>query len=441
MRRVLPGVASIVRRALLASGIATGVAAAQAPAPPAGPPTPAPSTGPQAGAANLANCPTSGAAARITDAYRLEAERAVPPGTPRPAASRKVKLRDVVAVRVENLQTLADELACAERDGQTRSVVLYLDDRPLPDLKAYPPTDPKAGVLLFTLRRTEASRDVWTHLLGKPGLSARPTKASIGIDDRFAIPSTAYLDLHVLPRFWLTFWGLLFGLLILIFFSLAKQSGLLRDTAASPTGDKRTPYSLARVQAACWFFVVLAAYLFIGLITGDFSTSITGTVLVLLGLSGVTTVAAAAVDASKDTTAEETRARAALQTLDTEIAKLENDHATAQAAITATPPDPTKLDDLSRIETELEVKRSQLRKVKNESERFDKDILSDANGISFHRFQMATWTLVLGLVFCVQVYRDLAMPEFSQTLLALMGISAGTFVSLKVTEPVVPKRV
>ncbi|HEY9230564.1 MAG TPA: hypothetical protein VIS78_00400, partial [Blastocatellia bacterium] len=62
------------------------------------------------------------------------------------------------------------------------------------------------------------------------------------------------------------------------------------------------------------------------------------------------------------------------------------------------------------------------------------DIIMDKQGVSFHRFQNAVWTLVLGIIFIVQVYKVLAMPQFSETLLGLMGISAGTFLGLKINE-------
>jgi hypothetical protein len=84
-------------------------------------------------------------------------------------------------------------------------------------------------------------------------------------------------------------------------------------------------------------------------------------------------------------------------------------------------------------------RRSQLRKLLNISERIDLDILSDANGVSFHRFQIAAWTLVLGIIFVAQVYRELAMPQFNEMLLGLMGISAGTYLGLKGPEATVPK--
>ena len=68
------------------------------------------------------------------------------------------------------------------------------------------------------------------------------------------------------------------------------------------------------------------------------------------------------------------------------------------------------------------------------SEGFFKDILSDDSGISFHRFQVAGWTVVLGIIFIASVYRVLAMPDFPTELLALMGISSGTYIGFKFPE-------
>ena len=62
------------------------------------------------------------------------------------------------------------------------------------------------------------------------------------------------------------------------------------------------------------------------------------------------------------------------------------------------------------------------------------DILSDANGVALHRFQMVAWTFVLGLVFLYLVYFTFAMPQFSAELLALMGISGGAYLGFKYPE-------
>jgi len=47
---------------------------------------------------------------------------------------------------------------------------------------------------------------------------------------------------------------------------------------------------------------------------------------------------------------------------------------------------------------------------------------------------MAAWTAILGLVFIFSVYGNLAMPTFNGTLLALLGISSGTYVGFKIPE-------
>jgi hypothetical protein len=38
---------------------------------------------------------------------------------------------------------------------------------------------------------------------------------------------------------------------------------------------------------------------------------------------------------------------------------------------------------------------------------------------------MLVWTIVLGFICCVEVYKTLRMPEFNATLLSLVGIRAG----------------
>ena len=65
------------------------------------------------------------------------------------------------------------------------------------------------------------------------------------------------------------------------------------------------------------------------------------------------------------------------------------------------------------------------------------DLLSEDEGegrvITFHRFQIVVWTLVLGVVFVSEVLTKLAMPVFDTTLLTLMGISSGTYLGFKVS--------
>ena len=68
------------------------------------------------------------------------------------------------------------------------------------------------------------------------------------------------------------------------------------------------------------------------------------------------------------------------------------------------------------------------------SKGFFTDILIDAGGVSFHRFQIVAWTLALGFIFLAQVFNYLMMPDFNATLLGLMGISSGTYLGFKFPE-------
>ncbi|HYH45111.1 MAG TPA: hypothetical protein VEG34_05450, partial [Thermoanaerobaculia bacterium] len=216
------------------------------------------------------------------------------------------------------------------------------------------------------------------------------------------------------------------------FFLLARRSDLLRDPVTPPPGA-RAPYSLARLQAAWWFFLILAAYLLIGMVTGDFSTSITGTVLVLAGISAGTAAGSAFIDASKTNRVTEAVDSARAIAMKAEMETLDQKAATLAAEV-RTGGDPAQAHQLAQMEELRAEKVSQHRKLTNQSESFLLDILSDGNGVNFHRFQALAWTVVLGFIFVGHVYRDLAMPDFSNTLLGLMGISSGTYLSLKIPE-------
>ncbi|MFP5284494.1 MAG: hypothetical protein ACLGI9_02030, partial [Thermoanaerobaculia bacterium] len=117
---------------------------------------------------------------------------------------------------------------------------------------------------------------------------------------------------------------------------------------------------------------------------------------------------------------------AEIQSLDKEIAALET-----SARTSGDPAQAHRMADLEELRAE---KLSLYRKITNQSEGFLLDVLSDNYGVNFHRFQALAWTGVLGIIFASHVYRDLAMPQLSETLLGLMGISSGTYLSLKIPE-------
>jgi hypothetical protein len=343
-------------------------------------PTSVPQTDVQAkGSSSKTTCPSEDhfEAVLVKDASGWKAGR----------EQRAVQLREDLMVTVENLSALWAQARCTTPE---KKILLFLDGRPITSVTPDPQTDPRSSTLIFPLRRDEKSRDAWTNLLGYPQWSPREVEVSVGIEGQHALPSTAKVKMAVIPHGWFALWSVVFLLLIILFVWIARGSDVLRLTGADPLVNgpngpvqARKMYSLSRVQGAWWFFLILASYLFIGLITGDYGSTITGTVLVLAGISAGTTLASVVIDA--------------------------NEQAAAVRAGSRPLPPPTTGSLL-------------------------KDILSDANGVSFHRFQMTVWTFVLGIVFVLTVYRELAMPVFSETLLSLLGISAGTYLGMKIPE-------
>lgn len=59
------------------------------------------------------------------------------------------------------------------------------------------------------------------------------------------------------------------------------------------------------------------------------------------------------------------------------------------------------------------------------------EILSDASGVSIHRFQHFLFTLVFVTIFAINSFDALEFAEFSTTQLTLMGISAAAFSGVK----------
>jgi hypothetical protein len=287
-------------------------------------------------------------------------------------------LNDRITLTVRQLPSLLEDV-----DGNCASLVLFLGGMPLKGL-APESCDPQEGQVRFLLVRTDAADEVWHALLGSPGNFYLPVTVSLGTSESLSIPSNiGQFPLVILPRFELYFFFASLAVGIVLYFMLARRSELLRSPAGLPGPDGRRPYSLSRFQLGFWFFVVVAAYLFLWLVTGELNT-ITESILALIGIGSGTALGASLID-------------------------------------TGQPPRPAGT-----------VQR-------RGSGGFLHDVLSDGAGVSLHRLQMFVWTIVLGIIFCSSVYRRLAMPEFSATLLGLMGISSGTYLGFKFPERDEPK--
>jgi hypothetical protein len=187
-----------------------------------------------------------------------------------------------------------------------------------------------------------------------------------------------------------------------------------------PKRSELAQYSLAKTQMAWWLFFIIATYLYIWVAVGDFNT-LTSSTLILFGISIGTTVGSKMVDAGKQAAVEDLKATK--KTLETQVGKL-TEAQTPEAA--------AKSIQLEKVTEQADKLTSKPEEAKTKG--FLIDIMSDENGVSIHRFQMVVWTVVLTIIFVYEVCKNLSMPEFSNTLLTLMGISSGTYVTLKVPE-------
>lgn len=228
----------------------------------------------------------------------------------------------------------------------------------------------------FLLTRTPESLEVWGKVLKKLNGQENIT-VGIGTVQKGFIENIGTAKLVLTTEQGSTWWGLLMIILIIAIFVLGVCSGLLRDMPKkTATGEltkaRDRPFSLARVQMAFWFVLTVGAYTYIWLRTGNIAHVIPDSILALMGISAGTTVVSAVVDSNS--------------------AVQDAEKATGNIL---------------------------------------EDILSDSDGISFHRLQMLVWTIVLGVVFVQKVYANWIMPDFDAQLLGLMGVSSGAYLGFK----------
>jgi hypothetical protein len=184
------------------------------------------------------------------------------------------------------------------------------------------------------------------------------------------------------------------------FFVLAFYSNILRDeindcATFDANAEKirkkigvkffksSNPFSLSRVQLAVWTVIISCSYIYLELCMDNCSsTGINQTALILMGISAAVTTGSTLID-------------------------------------------------------KREIQDGRDRHQNTPSEGFFVDILSDDNGISIHRFQNVIWTAIAIIIYLNEVYSiraGCALPELSETLLALTGISSVTFLALRSQE-------
>ncbi len=147
--------------------------------------------------------------------------------------------------------------------------------------------------------------------------------------------------------------------------------------------NTNAPFNLTKVQFGLWTVIISSVYIYLSLFKGDCADAgINKTALVLMGIFAGTAVASTFIDKN-------------------------------------------------------EINDNRPRHQNRPSQGFFIDILSDANGISLHRFQNFAWTLIAVIVYLYKVSlikTGCDLPELSDTLLALTGISSATYLVMKTKE-------
>ncbi len=373
------------------------------------------------GALMIMPLPVLGAAALEIEGLKCDAEmKGASPGT--------CKMGDRVMAKVSNATLNSWENKEAGRIID--NLVLTLDGQPLVGR----PASYDGKHLIFKLKRNLDNTDnlkAWRSVLARTTLFA-PNKMELAIAltgslGRIA-PRSIQLELVSNLRVYSAIG--LYAFLLFAFVIFARSSSIIRDTA-SRRRDGELPFSLARTQMAWWFFVVLGGFIYIWLVTGDYNT-LTAGVLGLIGISSTTGLAAISMD-----TSNKGEAAIVIQKLKKETAALLAQIKQLEVVLAQTPPNALELNierdqKLQRLdEIAVEQRTGSSVRIPMHNIPFVSDLLQGDQGISFHRFQLVAWTIVLGSIFGYSVFNELRMPELDATLLGLMGISSGTYVGFK----------
>jgi hypothetical protein len=284
---------------------------------------------------------------------------------------------DFIAVELNDLNSFLALQRSLKKKGAADTlseVILYLDGNPMRDIPLWN-VNMKENRLVFQLdRRSDCLakyypyyRFLWSsvHVYASAGFRNGTFLATEGNADKFQLK-------YIRDWSWLLTL-LLIAVLAIVSLILAIKTNLIR------IGDYRSKFSLALTQLAFWTLLISGSFLYIWTVTGELPV-ISGSSLILLGISMATTGGARLIDIQRGT---------------------------------------ARLPD--------------------KSEGFLKDILSDYLGYSVHRTQMFLWTVILGFIFIVDVILKQKMPQFDSSLLELTGISSGAYIGLKTVENVKPK--
>ena len=251
------------------------------------------------------------------------------------------------------------------------------------------------------------------------------------------------------------------------FLWLATTTDVIRDPLAPLRPDGAKPYSLARAQMAFWFFLIACSYVYLWLLTASID-GLNKTALFLVGIPSLTALGAFAIDVGRSQGVNYTVLRVRAEqtdnvpvdlkvtlrekTIPAQRLRIRDVLGQRERLLTARSAIPTGDNDALTVSTrELESNQRELLRLQFELDALEYDLCylnrgpvaqlvldwlteNQSRTVSFHRFQMLAWTLVLSIIFLSRVLDQLTMPEFSDTVLGLMGISSGTYLGFRLPD-------
>lgn len=384
--------------------------------------------------------------------FRFKSPSLAPPDDPQQASAILASFRHALVLLNEMKDALKPGLT-VKINGQTLQGITPSNpgDFPVPERRR-PPHDKDEDTyewLHFTLDRNAANEAAWSKVLARPAFTL-PATLTLAVqcgNDSLDLPSMVHGE-AVDARCTFAVAGMSYGwtslaiAIVLFCFAVfafcAATTDILRDVDGDLRPDGRRPFSLAKSQMAVWFFLIITSFLFLWAVTKQIGT-LNDTCLVLIGIGSGTALGAAVIAAGRDPKRQERYPQAFGYGLKKEEISRQMD-----VLITAARKelDECPVDALPERKAALQARLEALQKQMADFQSMPRaawqrvltDLLSesDSGGVwSFHRFQMFTWTLVLCLIFVVKVWSELKMPDFNTQLLALVGISAGTYLGFK----------
>lgn len=384
--------------------------------------------------------------AEIIDVYRLEQKDY-------PKKHQAAGINDTLVVKFNNLNQATELGLCTQIKSENcnqQKINLYFNGKKIAE------KDPKKGLLgtepdtiEFDLeygsdKDNELDKELkknWASLLGSPPFFSseffkRPVSIMMGVDTKapYRFDEKFNFQRFDTPKFWIF-------IVILITFSTIIFKGFkqklreaLSDTGPAPASGLKT-WSLGRCQMAFWFVLVCISFLSIWVVTGSLDT-ITGSVLALIGIGSGTALGSAMIDVSDGR--GDKQKETVIDSLKAEKKKIADEISEINSELTKKDISENQEKYLSELKQKLienlnSTRQSILVKMTTPaSQGFLNDILTDRKGeIGFYRIQMVAWTIILGGIYIFSVWSTLSMPTFSDTLLALQGLSSGTYLGFK----------